>query len=109
MIYMNKRAYEAISDPKAVALYYNREEDAIAMEPAFELSDESLPVVVRLNGWAVHGGGFCRHFGIQIPKTQRFIRTDITNEGQLILPLRETVTVGGYVKGRTRKSKSEQH
>jgi hypothetical protein len=104
MIYMNAKTYTALGRPEAVALYYNREEDAIAVEPANPRSIENFPVVERLNGRAINSGSFCRQFGIKIPLTQRFIRPDITNDGHLILALRETVTIGGYKKGYTKKT-----
>jgi hypothetical protein len=50
--------------------------------------------------WAVHASSFCRDFRIRITGTQRFIRPDVTAEGQLILPLRETIAVGGIHKPR---------
>ena len=104
MIYLNAKAYAALGSPQAVALYYNREVDAIAVEPANPRLIESFPVVSRNNGKAINSGSFCRQFGIFIKETQRFIRPDMTNEGQLILLLRETVTIGGYKKGGKRNA-----
>ena len=105
MIYMNRRAFEVFGRPKAVALYYSREEDAIAMERAYERFKENFPVIKKQMGYAVHASTFCRHYNIRVPKTQRFIRPNLTDEGQLILNLRETVTAGGMVRkkgdGRT--------
>lgn len=104
LIYLNAKAYGAIGQPTAVALYYNREDDAIAVEPGYPRFVENFPLVKRLNGYAVNAGSFCRHFGIQIPKTQRFLRPNMTNEGQLILSLRETITIGGITKRWRQKS-----
>jgi len=98
LIYMNAKAHQVLGSPKAVALYYNREDDAIAVEPAYARFVEHFKVVKKQNGWAIHASTFCRHFNIRIPNTERFIRPDLTNEGQLILELRETVTVGGILK-----------
>ncbi|MBA2335826.1 MAG: hypothetical protein M3449_11135 [Acidobacteriota bacterium] len=99
LIYMNAKMYQCLGRPKAVALYYSREDDAIAVEPAYPRFVENFQVVKKQMGWAVHASTFCRHHKIRIPNTERFIRPDLTNEGQLILNLRETVTVGGIVKG----------
>lgn len=101
LIYMNASMYAAFGRPKAVALYYNREDDAIALQPAYERFDEHFRVVKRQMGWAVHASTFCRHCKIRVPNTERFIRPDIDDEGNLILNLRETVTVGGV--GRPKK------
>jgi hypothetical protein len=106
MIYLNTRAYEAFGRPKAVAIYFNREADAIALEPAYERFKENFQVVKKQMGWAVHASTFTRHHKIRVPDTQRFIRPDLTNEGQLILNLRETVTAGGME--REKKGRSER-
>ena len=98
MIYMNRRAFEVFGRPKAVAIYYSREDDAIALERAYERFKENFPVVKKQMGYAVHASTFCRHYNIRVPKTQRFIRPNLTDEGQLILNLRETVTAGGMVR-----------
>ena len=103
LIYLNTKAYEALGRPKAVVLFYNREDDQIAIQPAYERFVEHFLIVKKQMGWAVHASTFCRHFRIRIPNTERFLRPDLTNEGQLILNLRETVTVGGI--DRTRRQK----
>ena len=90
-IYLNARLYQAMGQPKAFAIYYNREDDAIALEPAYPRFIQNFPIVKHMYGWTVHASSFCRHFRINIPSTQRFIRPEITQEGQLILKLRETV------------------
>ena len=94
LIYMNARMYAAFGRPKAVALYYSREDDAIAVQPAYERFAEHFQVVRKQMGWAVHASTFCRHYRIRVPDTERFIRPDLDNEGILILNLRETVAVG---------------
>ncbi|MEP7214391.1 MAG: hypothetical protein ABI791_15040 [Acidobacteriota bacterium] len=99
-IYLNAKAYQAFGRPKAVALYYSRDDDSIAVEPAYPRFAENFQVVGKQMGWAIHASSFCRHYKIAIPTTERFIRPDITNEGQLILDLRQTVTVGGITKKR---------
>lgn len=87
-----------LARPKAVALYYSREDDSIAIEPAYERFIQNFAVIKRGSGWFIHASTFCRHYNTRIPNTTRFIRPDLTNEGQLILNLRETVTVGGIVR-----------
>ena len=94
-IYLNGMAYEKFGKPRAVALYYSREDDSIALEPSFERSDESFPLVKKQNGWVIHASSFCRHHRIRVPTTERFLRPGIGNEGHLFLSLRETISVGG--------------
>ncbi len=98
LIYMNARMYTQFGRPKAVALYYSREDDAIAVQPAYERFAEHFQVMKKQTGWAIHASTFCRHYGIRVPNTERFLRPDLNNEGILILALRETVTVGGIEK-----------
>jgi hypothetical protein len=98
LIYMNGQAYKVFGSPKAVAFYYSEVDDAIAMEPAYPRFDENFPVVKKQMGWAVHASTFCRHNRIGVPTTERFLRPELTDEGHLILNLRETVRVG---KGKT--------
>lgn len=102
MIYMNSLMYTALGRPKAVALYYSREDDAIAVQPAYERFKEHFQVVKKQMGWGVHASTFCRHYKIRVPTTERFLRPDLDKEGILILNLRETVNVGGAEKGKPR-------
>ncbi len=103
LIYLNRKAYEALGSPKAVALYYSREDDSIAIESAYPRFAENFPVIPKQEGWAIHASTFCRHFGISVPKTERFLRPDLNKEGALILNLRETVTVGGIKRRPNRR------
>ncbi|MEP7076510.1 MAG: hypothetical protein ABI878_11945 [Acidobacteriota bacterium] len=95
MIYLNEKAYQVFGAPQAVALYYGREDDSIAMEPAYPRFAENFKLVKRETGWCIHASSFFRHFGIRVPVTQRFLRPNLTNEGQFILDLRDTVNTGG--------------
>ena len=106
LIYMNTRMFTEMGRPKAVALYYSREDDAIAVQSAYERFDEHFLVVKRQTGWAIHASTFCRHYNIRVPNTERFLRPDLDSEGTLILTLRETVTVGGIEKGPRRTGRT---
>jgi hypothetical protein len=103
-LYLNAKAYQVLGRPKAVAIYYNREQDAIALEPANPRSVESFQITRQSTGWLIRATSFCRHYKIRIETTERFLRPDLTNEGQLILNLRETVNVGGIKKNRIGRS-----
>ncbi len=109
LIYMNAKAYAAFGRPKAVAIYYNRETDAIALEPAHHRFEENFQVINRQNGWVIHASPFIVHHRIRIDGTERFIRPEITQEGQMTLNLRETVSVTRINRGarmRVRKRES---
>jgi len=47
LIYLNTKAYEALGRPKAVALFYNREDDQIAIQPAYERFVEHFLIVKK--------------------------------------------------------------
>lgn len=95
IIYMNSNAYRILGKPAAVALYYNREKDDIAIEPANPRLAENFPVVPKQSAWIIRASPFCVHFGLKPATTQRFVRPDIDNSGILHLELGNTVKVGG--------------
>jgi hypothetical protein len=99
-IYLNRKAHETFGSPSAVMLYYNREDDSIALEPAYPRSNESFPLVKKQNGWVIHASSFCRHYRIRVPTTERFLRPDVGNEGHVFLNLGDTVSVGGIKANR---------
>lgn len=106
LIYMNERTYKLLSSPQAVALYYCRELDSIALMPANLRNGESFPVVKKQVGWGIHASTFCRHYDIHVKDTEQFLRVDINKSGTMTLPLRETVSVGG-IKKRTKKEMND--
>jgi hypothetical protein len=106
-IYLNNKAYRTFGEPKAAALYYNREDDSIAVESANARSNENFQVLNKQNGWVIQASTFCRHYRIKVPNTERFVRPELDAEGNLILALRETVTVGGIDRKQTTKQTSK--
>ena len=85
--------------------------DAIALEPAHHRFEENFQVINRQNGWVIHASPFIVHHRIRIDGTERFIRPEITQEGQMTLNLRETVSVtrinrGARMRVRKRESRS---
>ncbi len=105
-LFLNRKMYELLGSPKAVALFYSREDDQIAIQPAYDRFAEHFPIRRLGSGGAgIHASTFCRHYKIRVPTTERFLRPELTNEGQLILNLRETVTVGGIVRKRQNRER----
>ncbi len=93
LIYMNAKAYNAFNRPQKVELYYNRDRDSIALVPDDSRSDDNFPVIERGGGFIVYASPFTGHHRIKINFTERFSRPEITNEGHMILDLRDTVSV----------------
>jgi len=106
-IFLNGNVHRAFGSPAAVSLYYNREKDTIAVEPADARVRENFPVKQKQkSGWVIRANPFCRHFGIKVSSTESFNRPEIDAAGVLLLDLRNTVTI----KGTSRKpQKSHKH
>ena len=91
-LFFNRTVYERLGKPAAIYIYFSRTDDQIAIEPSSPNLPESMPVLAARNGWRVNAAPFCRHFGIKLDTTEKFIRPEI-NEGHLILKLAETSSV----------------
>ena len=105
--YLSARAYEAIGKPKAVAFYYNREDDMIAVEPAHPRFIQNFPVRAAHHGWKIHASSFCRHYRLilKIQDTELFNRPEVNKDGILLLNLRDTTRVGGARFTKNRRDK----
>jgi len=95
VIGLNNNCYQILGKPPAVYLYFSRVKDVIAVEPVQSPRlPEAFPVKEKNSvGWRINASPFCKHFGIRLDSTERFINPDITSDGKLILKLSETVTV----------------
>lgn len=95
VIGLNQNCYRLLGKPPAVYLYFSRARDIIAIEPLQNPRlPEAFPVKSKNDaGWRINASPFCKHFGIRLDATERFIDPDITSDGKLILKLSETVTV----------------
>ena len=94
LILLNRNMYNLFGKPVAVYLSYSRARDIIAIEHAILRAPESFPVVRNPLNWRINASPFCRHFGIKIDTTLKFLRPDIVGNA-LHLKLGETVSVGG--------------
>ncbi len=97
---LNRKTHAVIGKPERVLLYFNRKKDTIGIRPAHERLAEAFPVRETGGSLIVYCGTFCRHFGIKLSTTEKFIAPDISPEGLLVLDLSNTVTVGGYKRKR---------
>ena len=92
IIYFNQNTHRLLGNPAAASLYYSREKDTIAVEPASARLDQNFPIRPLQTGWRILAGPFLGHFGIRTDQTLRFVHPDIEN-GVLLLNLRDTVNV----------------
>lgn len=90
----NQRTYDELGRPPAVYLHFSRVRDLIAVEPVSSINlPGAFPVLDKgYSGHRVNAAPFCRHFGIRLDTTSRFIDPDIDG-GKLWLNLAETVSV----------------
>ena len=92
----NKKCYQILGKPPAVYLHYSREDHIIAIEPVHSFRmPAAFPVKAKTSvGWRISASPFCKHYGIRIDSTERFIRPQLSDDGKmLLLKLTETVTV----------------
>jgi len=74
----NDNVYRLIGKPEAVCLYYSRTRDTIGMLPVSPRFNEAFPVKQHgRTGWRINAAPFCRHFGIRIDSTLRFVDPEI--------------------------------
>lgn len=93
VLYINGNTHRLLGRPTGVYLFFNRAKDTIAVQPASPRLPEAFPVKEKREGYIIHASPFCRHFGIRLDTTQKFIRPDIDDSGFLILDLASTITV----------------
>lgn len=96
IIGFNENCYRLIGKPPAVYLHYSREDHIIGIEPVHSFRmPAAFPVKAKTrHGWRINAAPFCKHYGIRVDTTQRFIRPDLSIDGKmLLLKLTETVTV----------------
>jgi len=103
VIYLNRNTHRLLGNPAAVALYYSRDRETIAIEPANPRFPKTFPVkaMQQQNGWRILAGPFLGHYRIRTDKTLKFANPEIDPSGILLLNLRETV----YVTSRQYKDK----
>ncbi len=93
VIQMNRRCYRELGKPQAVYLHFSRADDTIAVEPVHSLnSSAAFPLRAYDTNYTINAAPFCRHFGIALDSTQRFVTPEF-RDGVLQLKLSETVTI----------------
>ena len=106
-IFLNQKAHAMMGRPLAVYLYFNRVKDLIILERTDALTSNAAFLVKAEpgTGRCVWANPFCKHFGIAIDGTLRFINPEVDAVGRLYLKLSETVTVSHPKRRGPRKRK----
>ena len=100
---INRKVYEQLGQPASVRLYYSRRRDCIGVERSPGSFNDSFPVMANGPvGYRISAAPFCRHFGISVESTVKFISPEFDGES-LLLNLGETISVARPGRGRTKK------
>lgn len=103
MLNMNAFCYRELGKPTAVYLHFSRKEETIAIEPVHSFKrPNAFPFRPNGTGRYINTAPFCRHYGIKVDETQKFVRAEV-RDGVLFLKLAETVSV------TRRRKKSSTH
>lgn len=95
-IFLNQKAHKMIGCPLAVYLYFNRPKDMIIIEPAAAVTANNafqLRENAGFSGRHIFASPFCKHFGIRLTTTEKFIAPEVDSAGRMYLKLSETITV----------------
>lgn len=94
--YLNRRAIEALGEPDAVTLMYDRRRSIIGVtrapverQNAFRLKRKERGQGSRM----VYAANFCRHYSINPDETLRFTAAEVNKDGVLVLDLNEVRVV----------------
>lgn len=93
LLLVNAAVYKLMDKPTSVVLYYNREVDKVAVEPADFRVPEAYPVRNYRTHYRVHAISFCRHFGISFAFTHKMLGVVVTDDRRLILDLNNTTPI----------------
>lgn len=95
MIRLNINCWRLIGKPAAVYLYFSREDSVIAIEPVHSFRmPTAFPLKNTTSGWRIQAAPFCKHYGIRLDSTERFLHPELSSDGKmLLLKLTETITV----------------
>ena len=102
IIYLNNNIFRELGRPPAVELRFDPQHERIAVMPCNPRLNQAFPVKNFASQHLIHASPFCRHFGIKLDSTEKFIDPEI-NGGILYLDLKATVRVN--VIDRKRKKR----
>jgi hypothetical protein len=103
VIKLNQTCHARLRKAPAVYLYYCRQDDTIAMEPA-ESTRLPATFTIKPSGTGslqINAAPFCAHNNIHFDTTRRFITPDLV-DGRIYLDLGRTITVEHPRKKRAR-------
>lgn len=101
---LNKYTRRILGDPEAVLVMLDKRESVIGLSPTHKGDKDGFEVKPKGGGgnFVVHITPFCRHHGILIEATERFVEPGLTREGFLTLDLKRTINVSNRRKRKKR-------
>ena len=105
--FLNRKAIEALGEPDAVGLLFDRRKRSIGMKRSsiedakgFRLKRKELK---RTGGRVLYAANFCRHFGIYPDETLYFTNPEVGRDGVLVLSLHDVKTAARKRRGTSRR------
>ena len=95
VILLNRNAHKMLGSPEAAVLLFNKADGKIGINPAHAQLAEAFPVREKHGYWIINAAPFCRYFGINVVRTEAFVRPEVDPQGILRLDLATTVSVAG--------------
>ena len=93
VLMLNRNVHKLLGNAKAVELMFNRKDGVIGISPAHAQLSEAFPVLDKGGSVGINASPFCRHFGIKIEGTEKFVTPYVDDSGALRLHLASTVSV----------------
>lgn len=95
-IFLNRRMLEALGQPDAVTLMYDRRRSIIGVMPSTLQRAHAYPLKRKdaktSRGRMVYAMNFCKHYGINPTETLAFTSPEINKDGILVLNLHDVTT-----------------
>lgn len=95
-IVIGAAAFERFGRPDLAVLLFDKVNSLIGVVPASSRAKNAYPLVAKTNARhrIIRANRFCRHYGIQVPRTVAFNKPEIDDEGVLVLDIKGTRVIG---------------
>ena len=98
LISLNRAAFRAMGQPKAVTLLFDQMNHLIGLRPAGALAKNAIPLVQRKDSggsYRLRAKKFCNYYQISTDHAMVFKNIQRLDDGTLILPLKEAAELRG--------------
>ena len=98
LITLNRAAFRAMGQPKAVTLLFDQMNHLIGLRPADPLAKNAIPLIQRRDSgssYRLRAKKFCNYYQISTDQGVVFKNIQQLEDGTLILPLKDAVELRG--------------